>query len=128
MTTATLAPNPLHTRANGCYLDIAKPQDASYWVLEIDFIHSTHQPDATGMSLLFQACILAGANQSNVTKFGLSGSCYSSAHFKSRRQALRASNWIASLVADLYRRNIGLVERGTNDPLQKILFDAQPNS
>lgn len=126
-TTATKAQN-LHPRIHGCCLDVSKPKSSNYWCLEIDFIYATHQPDDLGMSLIFQACIMAGASHKQVTQFGLRGSCYTSAHFRSRRQALRAAQWVEALIEEFWAQGIGLTPRGAGkDRYQDLLFATQPD-
>ena len=126
MTSTTATLNPLHTRVHGCYLDICKPDTGSVWVLEIDFIHSTHQPDALGMSLIHQACYYSDGKGGTSRRNGLSSSCYTSVHFTSKRRALHASQWVAALIEHFYGNGIGLVPRGERDPYGQLLFDLQP--
>jgi hypothetical protein len=118
--------DPLHARVRGCYLDIGKPIDCSHWVLEIDFIHSTHQPDALGMALIHQACYYSEGRGGTSKRNDLSSSCYTSVHFKSRRRAIHASRWVAALIEHFYGHGIGLVARGQRDPYGQLLFELQP--
>ena len=113
--------DPDHIRVVGCYLDIART-DPSNWSLEIDFIHSAVEPTDGGWSVLRRLCDLVGAKKTSIILKDSSPTSYATAHFTSKKRALRASRMIARALGEMDAIHVGLCPRNhrQEDPMQMV--------